>query len=179
MSMTCKAMTLAGAAMLASCTYPAAQSPEAPMDNASIAFAVSPCFGFCPDFAIEIGADGSGTYEGRNFVKTFGRHEFAVSAEEYGRFARRLAPFRPQGSVTYDWEHCDGPVATDSPSVNVNWNAGRGASDGGGDSLSWYMGCRQPGLADKSGEIYDAWEELPAVMSLVGAPEERSRATRP
>ena len=64
-------------------------------------------------------------------------------------------------------------MATDSPSVTVTWR------DPGEEpvTLNWYMGCRQPGLADNSEALYKAWEELP-VDALVGPDEGRQNFGR-
>jgi hypothetical protein len=139
----------------------------------TIDFSVGPCFGFCPDFALSVTPEGEGTYEGRNFVAKRGEARFIASEEDYRAFARRLAPFRPEKSVSYGYDNCDGPVATDSPSVTVTWR------DPGEEpvTLNWYMGCRQPGLADNSEALYKAWEELP-VDALVGADEDRQNFGR-
>lgn len=140
--------------------------PEANVER--ISFSVEPCFGFCPDFALTVDANGRGTFDGQNFVAAPGVHVFSANPEQLAAFQARLAPFRPAESVAYDYENCDGAVMTDMPSVAVTWHG-----DGGEDTeLRWYMGCRQPGLSDRSDEIYRAWEELP-IGDLVGSDEDR------
>ncbi|WP_340587706.1 DUF6438 domain-containing protein [Erythrobacter alti] len=134
-----------------------------------ISFAVEPCFGFCPDFNLTLDASGEGVFEGENFVAKRGTRNFSASAAEFTAFRERLAPFRPVQSVSYGYDNCDGAVATDMPSVRVTWHD----SDGTSTRLDWYMGCFQPGLHDRSDEIYRAWEELP-ISELVGADEDRA-----
>ena len=139
----------------------------------SIAFETEPCFGFCPQFAIEVGADGQGTYDGGSSVRQQGTHAFTVTPAQFAAFRDRLAPFRPAQSVTWDRQQCDGPVATDSPSVKVTWRDDAGETV----TLDWYMGCRQPGLTEQSDRIYEAWQELP-LAALVGDDAERATYRR-
>ena len=153
-------------ALAACATVPG--GPPAVQTAESISFAVEPCFGFCPDFDITVDAAGNGTYRGENFVAQKGEHPFRATPSQFDAFAARLAPFRPARSVQYGYENCDGMVATDSPSVRVTWHD----ADGGSTTLDWYMGCRQPGLAERSEQIYKAWQELP-LEALVGADEDR------
>ena len=156
------------AALLASAcsSTPPAQATRAVR---AITFEAGACYGFCPDFTATIEADGRGSYHGRGFVKARGEHKFAAEPERFDALRKRLAPFRPDRSVAYDGDHCDGPVATDNPSVKVTWRD----ADGTSTTLDWYMGCRQPGLADRSDALYHAWQEVPAIAALVGPDEER------
>ena len=163
------AVAAMSAALLAGCTHYTEPPRGAQAADPTIDFAVSPCFGFCPDFSITLAPSGEGTYEGNRFVKTEGRATFTVTPQEYAAFRERLAPFRPEQSVRYDYEHCDGPVATDHPSVSVRWTDAVGEAR----ELDWYLGCRQPELTENSDAIYQAWQELPAVAELVGTDEER------
>ena len=145
-----------------------ATTPTAPDNSATIDYTVTPCFGFCPSFELSVTAEGDGTYEGQAFVARRGEASFMASDAEYQAFARRLAPYRPKESVSYGHDNCDGPVATDSPSVKITWR------DPGEQpvTLYWYMGCRQPGLTENSEALYKAWQELP-VDDLVGDDEDR------
>lgn len=139
-----------------------------PQQVERISFAVEPCFGFCPDFNVSVDAAGQGTFEGENFVAARGTHRFTAGPAELAAFSDRLAPFRPAQSVAYGHDNCDGSVMSDMPSVSVTWHD----VDGSSTTLDWYMGCRQPGLSDRSDEIYKAWEELP-LGDLVGSDEDR------
>jgi hypothetical protein len=152
---------------LAGCVTSPAPSPEQ-SKVASIAFETAPCFGFCPQFGIDVSA-GQGIYDGKSSVLKQGTHSFTVSPAEFAAFRDRLAPFRPEQSVAWGRDNCEGPVRTDSPSVKITWRDQTGESV----TLDWYMGCRQPGLAEQSDEIYEAWQELP-LAALVGDDAERS-----
>ena len=156
---------------LVSCATPGAMPDENPV--ATIDYSLGPCFGFCPSFELSVTPEGAGTYEGQAFVAKQGEAHFTASDAEYRAFARRIAPFRPARSVSYGYDNCDGPVATDSPSVTITWR------DPGEEpvTLNWYMGCRQPGLAENSDALYKAWQELP-VDSLVGSDEKRQEYGR-
>ncbi|MHA6317484.1 DUF6438 domain-containing protein [Altererythrobacter sp. CAU 1778] len=145
-----------------------APEPQSSASGESITFSVSPCFGACPQFAVDVSKDGNGTYTGERFVAVTGERDFTATAVQTQAFFDRLEKFRPERSVRYDYENCEGPVATDSPSVKVTWND----ADGGATTLDWYMGCRQPGLTEVSNALYRAWEELP-LAELVGSDENR------
>ncbi len=150
---------------LTACVAPG-DTPDAALS--SIDYSLTPCFGFCPAFSLSVDADGTGKYNGQAFVKQRGTSVFSASPEEVAAFVERIAPYRPEDSVSYGYENCDGPVATDSPTVTITWHeAGEKPV-----TLQWYMGCRQPGLADNSEALYDAWRELP-VEGLVGNNEDR------
>jgi len=145
----------------------------APSRVESISFETEPCFGFCPVFSFEVGADGQGSYEGGSSVRQQGAHAFTASPGQFAAFRDRLAPFRPDRSEAWGRGNCDGPVATDSPSVKVTWRDETGESV----TLEWYMGCRQPGLTEQSDRIYKAWQELP-LAALVGEDAERANYRR-
>jgi hypothetical protein len=127
-----------------------------------IQFETEGCYGPCPVFSFSVDADGHGRYAGHSNVAKEGEATFSASKEKMSNFVKRLAVFRPRGEVTYD-RSCDGPWATDSPSVRIIW-----ISEKRTDILNWYLGCKQPGLAEHQEEIYDAWKELP-VAQLVGS----------
>lgn len=152
-------------ACLASACTTAAPAPEPAGTPTSIRFETGVCFGTCPAFNAQVSSDGTGTYEGSNFVAVEGAASFAVSPSEFIAFERRLAPYRPAESVQYGYDNCDGPLATDNPSVMVTWLG----EDGNSVTLDWYMGCRQPGLSENSNAIYQAWQELSGLAELVGS----------
>ena len=141
----------------------------APRPVTAITIEETPCFGFCPAFTARIAANGQGTYEGGAFVATKGAASFTVSPAEFAAFEQRLAPFRLARTKLFNHGNCTAPLATDSPSVKVTWEAaGREPV-----VLDWYLGCRQPGLTERSDDIYDAWKELPALAELVGEDQNR------
>lgn len=158
------ALTLSAALMLSACTTPATAE-----NVTSISFETGVCYGTCPAFTAQVGSDGVGAYEGNAFVANEGAHDFQVTPAEFAAFESRLAPFRPEASVSYGFDNCDGPVATDNPSVKVTWLD----EDGNSVSLDWYMGCRQPMLSEDSDAIYKAWQEISALSELVGTSEQR------
>jgi len=156
---------------LAGCTTPTAENTAGGNDAVeSIAFSTGPCFGACPVFEIEVDRSGKGIYRGKRFVAEKGERAFTASAAEWNAFTERLALFRPEASEKYGFENCDGPTATDQATVVVTWRD----AEGGKTTLDWYMGCRQPGLAENAERIYGAWQELP-LDDLVGTIEDRFR----
>ena len=149
---------------LAGCATPSATGGATP-DR--VYFETTPCFGSCPIFSLTVHADGTGVYEGGQFVKTKGRHEFVASPAQVRAFFDRIRPFRPNGEQRYGYDSCPGPLATDSPSVNVRWTNGART-----DALDWYLGCRVERLQAIKPDLYNAWQEL-AIDDLVGTAENR------
>lgn len=163
-----KSTAALAALTLAGCTTVPGEEPAQGAE--SIAFATGPCFGACPMFEVELAADGEGIYRGERFVAVKGERSFTASAAEWQAFAERLAPYRPETSVKYGHGACDGPAVTDQASVVVTWRD----ADGTETTLDWYLGCRQPGLAENAEAIYGAWQELP-LDDLVGTADDRFR----
>lgn len=164
-----KPIAAVAALALAGCTTTPTQDNAGSMVE-SIAFSTGPCFGACPVFEIELDRSGDGTYRGERFVAVKGERPFTASAVEWQAFTERLEPFRPETSVSYGFENCDGPTVTDQATVAVTWRD----ADGIETTLDWYMGCRQPGLAENGERLYGAWQELP-LDDLVGTMEDRFR----
>ncbi|RPF70291.1 DUF6438 domain-containing protein [Aurantiacibacter spongiae] len=162
----------ASIAVLAFSVAACATTPVQPADvpGPLLIFETGPCFGFCPVFAMTVSPDGRGQFTGTAFTAVLGERNFEVTPAQYEAFRLRLAPYRPDTSITYGYENCDGPVATDAPTVTAGWSQAGGESV----SLEWYMGCRQPGLAENPDAIYGAWRELPAVARLVGFDDKRA-----
>lgn len=150
-------------AMLASCAT--AGGTPAPVE--SVTFETTVCYGSCPVFSITVDAQGNGTYRGERFVAQKGEHRFTAIPAQIDAFLARIAPFRPDGRVAYDYEHCSVPVATDNPSVKVAWQSAEST-----DSLTWYLGCREPAMLRIEPGLYEAWQELP-LDDLVGTSENR------
>jgi hypothetical protein len=150
------------APLAASCAHVPAEA-----EVESIRFETEVCFGRCPIFAFEVQPDGTGTWDGKDFVAEKGAKGFTVAPDRFDAFRQRLAPFRPAQSVTYGPDRCDGPLVTDNPSVVITWTG----EDGTETTLDWYLGCRQPGLAEHQDAIYEAWKELPAIVDFLGEGE--------
>jgi hypothetical protein len=127
---------LAALAALAGC---AAAVPSAEAEPVrSIAYETGPCFGGCPVYRFIVRSDGSGTFEGRRFTAAEGTHEFSVTPDQFRAFAAHLEPLRPaDGSVNYSGPDMCGTLATDLPSVTVEWETA------GADMqrLYYYYGC--------------------------------------
>lgn len=164
-----RAITVPFLALLASACTTNSASADPVVELASIRFETTGCHGVCPSFTAEVTA-GGGDYVGNAFVAHNGPQAFGLSLQEFASFEARLAPFRPQESVTYDWDNCDGPVHTDSPSVKITWTG----TDDQAVSLNWYMGCEQPKLTEHFERIYRAWQNLPELAQLVGSDDDRS-----
>jgi hypothetical protein len=137
-------------------------------DVRAITLESTACYGPCPIFSITVDRDGKGTYLGKRFVAQKGQHDFTVTPAQFEAFRARLAPFRPESSVSYGHDNCDGPLHTDDASAIVTWFDGARKT-----TLNWYFGCQQPGLAGRSQELHDAWQELPALEPLVGTAQDR------
>ncbi len=146
---------LVAAVLIAGCA-PVEAGGSSGADNSSISFETGACFGTCPVFSFTIDADGNGVFNGKRFVEKEGEHRFRASPAELAAFRARLARFRPDGEVRYDWENCSGPVMSDMPSLSIQWRDADGE-----DSLFWYQGCREKKLSDAKPDLASAWKELP------------------
>src|SRR5687767_4869393 len=93
----------------------AAGCQESPVATSvqEITFSATGCYGSCPAFTFKVRDTGAGEYEGGAYVAVRGRREFTATPQQFQALAKRLAPFRPRGEVTYDTS-CDGPWSTDS-----------------------------------------------------------------
>lgn len=151
--------------LMAAITAGCAEAPS-PRAVEELTFSTTGCYGTCPVFSFSVSETGRGEYHGEAFVAVRGTKDFTVTPEQFQAFVRRLTPFRPRGEITYD-TNCDGPWATDNPSVRISWSDNKTT-----DTLNWYLGCQQPGLIEHVEVIYDAWQELP-LDDLVGTDENR------
>ncbi|HVZ99290.1 MAG TPA: DUF6438 domain-containing protein [Caulobacterales bacterium] len=68
-------------ALAAACSATVAGTP-APREPISITLERTPCFGFCPDYAVTITGDGAVTYNGRRFVRVTGEQHATASPED-------------------------------------------------------------------------------------------------
>jgi hypothetical protein len=156
------------AAALSGCATAAPETPARGLR--AISYETGPCFGACPVYKVTVNADGSGVFEGRRFTAE-GARSFRVSPREFRDFAARLEPLRPKsGAVRYDSSRCE-RVATDMPSVDVEWIEAGGAAQ----QLNFYFGCdmeKNRGMAER---LRSAPASLP-IAELIRAPGARPPA---
>lgn len=48
------------------------------------------CYGTCPNYSVQIKADGTGTYEGKAYVKTTGTKPIAISERDLQKLSREI-----------------------------------------------------------------------------------------
>jgi len=148
--------TMMMAAAMAGCSASDRSEPAraaAPVSDEPITYSSGSCYGMCPVFTVTATPQG-GTFHGGAFTAQPGEHRFALTPEQYRRFAAALAPFRPKGErLIADGSPDCGAAHTDDNSVNVTW--------GKGDRLALYYGCENVGLAEMKRVLSDATDLLP------------------
>ncbi len=90
----------------ASCSPPR-QSP-----GARLVLERTLCYGFCPDYTIEIRGDGQATFEGRKFVRVRGRISGRIlQAQVDALFAQAACAQPEKWKSEYTWPVTDNPTA--------------------------------------------------------------------
>ncbi|WP_296716591.1 DUF6438 domain-containing protein [Erythrobacter sp.] len=123
-------------------------------------FQASGCFGACPVFSFVIASDGSGVFNGRKHVESAGEHGFVVTPDHFTAFNSRIERFRPDGLLDRSAQSCPQPVPTDGAAMRLAWPDG--------DILVLYDACGTDEMPDAWIELSNAWQELPAIVELVG-----------
>ncbi len=83
----------------------------------------SVCYGLCPAYAVEIGADGAVEYEGKSFVSVRGH---ATSRVSHAATAALESRFEQAGFFRLEWSDPCTEVSTDSPTTTLTFvHAGR------------------------------------------------------
>jgi hypothetical protein len=81
------------------------------------------CYGVCPAYAVEIGADGAVAYEGKSFVSLRGH---ATSHVDRAAAAALASRFEQAGFFRLDWRDPCTELSTDSPTTTLTFvHAGR------------------------------------------------------
>ena len=71
------------------------------------------CYGFCPDYTIEVHGDGQAIYEGRNYVRVRGRVTGRIpQANVDALFAKAASAHPEKWKSDYTWPVTDNPTAT-------------------------------------------------------------------
>lgn len=71
------------------------------------------CFGYCPDYTIEVHGDGQTIYEGRNYVRVHGRRTGRIpQAATDALFAKAACAHPEKWKTEYVWPVTDNPAAT-------------------------------------------------------------------
>ena len=154
-------LTFAALSMLA--LLPAGVSAQRALPPVrTIAFETSPCFGACPVYRVTVNRHGLSTFTGIRFTRVVGRRAFRVTPAQFAAFERQLAPLRPAGErIMRDQDQC-ASIATDMPSVDVVWQAGRATSH-----LNYYFGCDMEKNRDLATRLRKVSALLP-IASLIG-----------
>lgn len=64
--------------------------PHVPLEQVHIALERTGCYGWCPDYRVEVYGDGRATYEGRGYVDVEGKHDYRVPKEDVARLVESL-----------------------------------------------------------------------------------------
>src|SRR5258708_17436292 len=97
------------------------------------------CFGTCPSYIVTLAADGTVTWEGRDFVKTKGKATAHIKPEDFNKLVREFERIK---FATLDDKYQPGtpscgPSATDMPSAQTSIHL-----NGKTKSVLHYYGCR-------------------------------------
>lgn len=97
---------------------PARQSP-----SARLILERSMCYGYCPDYTVEVHGDGQAIYEGRDFVRVRGKRTGRIPQAQVDALFAEAACAHPEG-----WKSNYTYPVTDNPSATVTVDlAGDGA----------------------------------------------------
>lgn len=133
------------------------------------------CFGACPEYSVRVTTDGSVRFEGKGWVREFGRREGRVSAEDYRRLVQAVdaanfddlpSEFPPSACATF---------ATDQTTVWLTV-----MKDSTLKRIRYYFGCEGGRFKDdfaRIGELADQIDEIVGTSRWIGLGEER-RPTR-
>ena len=92
------------------------RSEAAPQERFAVRMERSECYGVCPSYALEIGADGTVEYEGKAFVSVRGH---AKSHVDRAKAAALQARFEQAGFFRLEWrDPCDASI-TDRPTTTI------------------------------------------------------------
>jgi hypothetical protein len=113
------------------------------------------CFGTCPIYKLEISADGSVVYEGKENVKTKGRAESQIASEKLKRLLAHFESIDYFSLADY-YESGDScrSYATDNPSALTSLRM-----NGRSKSVSHYYGCRGTEILERLTELEAAIDE--------------------
>jgi len=116
-------------------------------DTLTIALERTPCFGFCPDYRVEVHGDGTVVYEGRNFVQVKGRQTKQIPQAEVRKL---LAAFEAAGFFKLRDEYT--ASVTDMPTHRMSL-----AFDGRNKTVTDYAGrmAEMPDSVSKLEELID------------------------
>ena len=128
------------------------------------------CFGRCPDYGINIFADGRVEYSGRQFVKVEGMRSKNISAVALGQLRDELNRAGYFGLHDLDTSKvsCEHP-STDYPTVTISVRA-----EGKVKSVKHYRGCDGPDSALLS-QLEDGIDLIAGTVEWVGTLEERRK----
>ncbi|GHC22120.1 hypothetical protein GCM10010082_12540 [Kushneria pakistanensis] len=143
-------------------------------DLASIRYDVGPCHGFCPVYSVEVLADGTTRFVGREHTQVYGRQARQNGEQAFTQLQRTLAPWQPVMNQQRESTNC-GPRVTDMSQYTVTWT-GR---DGRQARLLHDGGCRSASALSLT-RLLD--EEIPdrlGISNWIGTPSTSSAVTAP
>lgn len=183
MNAFCLSALLAGAVLLAGCAggdgqvRPADQRDSAAprvSDLASIRYEVGPCHGLCPVYSVEVRADGTTTFIGRQNTQVYGRQARQNGAQALTQLQRTLAPWQPVMDQQRESSGC-GPRITDMSHYTVTWTG----HDGRRAQLLHDGGCRSASALSLTRLLSEDIPDQLGISNWIGTPSTSSAITAP
>lgn len=119
---------------------------ETKIEFDSISLQRTGCFGTCPQYSVEIKADGGVTYLGTKDVAAIGKRnaKLQLSEIEFLSLAIKRAQFSKYAPTYTDEKDGCKEVWTDNPSLEISLNV-----KGTTKTVTYYLGCRGLPILDR------------------------------
>jgi len=154
-------LTLAAlSALLAGCATTGA-APPSEAGAQSLSFEAGACFGACPIYRVDIGADGQGVLHGERFTAQAGDQPITLTPAQWDAAARLFARWRPAAGTEHKilpGEPGCALVATDMPGYAIVWDRGTTREA----TLRFYAGCHDAA----NGPLREAIARFPATIGI-------------
>ncbi|MFC0337383.1 hypothetical protein SAMN05421848_1832 [Kushneria avicenniae] len=174
MNTLCLSALVASAVLLAGCAGGSGQvRPTDLRDSAqsragdleSIRYEVGPCHGFCPVYSVEVRADGTTTFIGRQHTQVYGKQARQNGAQAFTQLQRTLAPWQPVMDQQRDSSGC-GVRITDMSHYTVTWTGRNGRQA----QLLHDGGCRSASALSLTHLLSEDIPEQLGILNWIGTP---------
>ncbi|WP_438765611.1 DUF6438 domain-containing protein [Kushneria sp. TE3] len=152
----------------------AAQATPSAGELTSIRYDVGPCHGFCPVYSVEVRADGTTSFIGRQHTQVYGRQARQNGEQALTQLQRTLAPWQPVMNQQRESTGC-GARITDMSQYTVTWT-GR---DGRQARLLHDGGCRSASALALTRLLDEAIPDRLGISSWIGTPSTSNAVTAP
>ena len=134
---------------------------QAMLQQETIRYASSPCFGACPIYSIEVTPQGVIRFEGKQYTKTLGIKEIQGSKKDYQKLSAELKSYRPETGTQVKTAACEQTI-TDQSSYYISWIQPNGTET----RLDHYKGCISPANL-RLNKIMDKLPEQLGIQDLI------------